>query len=105
MNIEEIEKAIRKMDKKHHIFKWFSLVMGIWLFLLPVLPDSFPYLDWLRVEDPNTIYTMMGVFSVAWAIDNWRTTKELRILKATLKIAKKNAWLLSSLSSTPPTSE
>ncbi|ACR11577.1 hypothetical protein TERTU_1776 [Teredinibacter turnerae T7901] len=91
MNLYEVEKAISKMDKKHHISKWVALILGVWLFSLPLLPDSFPYLNWLRARDPNTLYTMLGVFSLVWAVDNWRTTKELKLLKNTLRIAQANA--------------
>lgn len=91
MNLEEAELTIKKMDRKHQVSKWVALVLGIWLFSLPLLSESFPYIDWLRAKDPDTLYTMLGVFSFLWAVDNWRTKKELRVLKSTLDLAKKNA--------------
>ncbi|WP_045856566.1 hypothetical protein [Teredinibacter purpureus] len=91
MNIEEAEKTIAKMEKKHHISKWFALIFGAWIFSLPFLPDSFPYLNWLRAEDPSSLYIMIGVFCIVWSVDNWRTTKELKLLKATLELGKKFA--------------
>ncbi|WP_444916868.1 hypothetical protein [Microbulbifer sp. JMSA003] len=89
MDIEETEELVKKMDRKHQISRWVALLLGIWLFSLPLLPDNFPYLNWVRAEDPNTLYTMLGVFFFVWAIDNWRSTKELKIIKSTLALAKK----------------
>jgi hypothetical protein len=91
MTLEEAENTIKKMDRKHHIYKWIALALGVWLFSLPLLPETFPYIDWLRAKNPNTFYTVLGVFSFVWAIDNWRTTKELSMLKNTLKLAKQKA--------------
>ena len=91
MTLEEAEKTINKMSKKHQISKWFALIIGVWLFSLPLLPESIPYIDWLRAKDPNTLYTILGVASFAWAIDNWKSTKELKVLTGALALAKKNA--------------
>jgi len=67
--------------RKETVNKWLSLLIGIWLFIVPLVSEFFPELHWVKVKDPQILYFFLTLFIISWIKTFLIETTSKRLLK------------------------
>ena len=67
--------------RKETINKWLSLLIGIWLFIVPLVSELLPELHWVKVKDTKILYFCLTLFIISWIKFFLLETTRKRLLK------------------------